>query len=148
MNRLVVHHMHANGAAYDFSGYWNQGLPFDATDTPAPDAPGFTYASEDSRVSVSPSNSLQDLLVVRAVVSFNLNPEGGMTRSCYLTEGRPSFGLAVEPDGSPQGMILDAAGNWTGGAAPGARRIDRHLARRASFFHGEKSLCVSKSRAQ
>jgi hypothetical protein len=118
MNRLVVHHIYANGAACDFSGYRNHGLPFDATDTPAPDAPGFTYASEDSRVSVPPSNSLQDLLPVRAVVSFNLNPEGGLARSCYLIEGRPSFGLAVEPDGSLQGMILDAAGNWTGAQSP------------------------------
>ena len=45
MNRLVVQYRYANGAACDFSGYWNHGLPFDATDTPAPDAPGFTYAS-------------------------------------------------------------------------------------------------------
>jgi hypothetical protein len=118
MNQLVVHHIYANGAACDFPGYRNHGLPFDATDTPAPDAPGFTYASEDSRVSVPPGNSLQDLLPVRAVVSFNLNPEGGLTRSCYLIEGRAGFGLAVEPEGSLQGMILDAAGNWTGAQSP------------------------------
>jgi hypothetical protein len=136
MNRLVVHHMHANGVACDFSRYCTQGLPFDATDTPAPDAPGFTYASEDSRVSVLPSNSLQDLLPVGAVVSFNLNPEGGLTRSCSLIEGRPGFGLAVEADALLQGMILDAAGIWTGGPEPGARGIDRQLARHATFFHG------------
>ena len=136
MNRLVVHHMRANRAASDFSGYWIQCLPFGATDPPAPHAPGFTYASEDSRVSVPPSNSLQDLLPVRAVVSFNLNPEGGLTRSCSPIEGQPSFGLAVEPDASLQGMILDAAGIWTGAAESGARRIDPHLARHATFFHG------------
>lgn len=136
MNRLVVHHMRANRAACDFSGYWNQCLPFEATDPPAPHAPGFTYASEGSRVSVPPSNSLQDLLPVRAVASFNLNPEGGLTRSCFPIEGQPSFGLAVEPDASLQGMILDAAGIWTGAAESGARRIDRHLARHATFFHG------------
>ena len=114
MNRLAVHHMYANGTACDFSWYRSHGLPLDATDTPASDAPGFTSASEDSPVSVPPSDSLQDLLAVRAAVSFNLNPEGGLARSCCLIEGRASFGWAVEPDGSLQGRFLDAAGNWTG----------------------------------
>jgi hypothetical protein len=135
MNRLVIHHMYANGAACDFSGCWNHGLPFDASDTPAPDAPGYTYASEDGRVSVPPNYSLQDLLAAWSVASFNLNPEGGLTRSYYLVEGRVSFGLAVEPDGSLQGMILDAAGNWTGAQSP-ARVVSAGTWHAASFFHG------------
>jgi hypothetical protein len=99
-------------------GCRSHGLPSDATGTPAPEAPGFTYTSEDSRVSVPLRTSLQDLLPVRAVVSFNLNPEGGLTRSCCLVEGRASSGLAVDPDGSLRGMIMDAAGNWTGAQSP------------------------------
>ena len=148
MNRLAVHHMYANGTARDFSWYRNHGLTLAATDTPASDAPEFTSASEDSPVSVPPSDSLQDLLAVRAAVSFNLNPEGGLARSCCLIEGRASFGWAVEPDGSLQGMSLDDAGNWTGVQSP-ARVVStgtRHAAR-LSFKgeHHHEQNCLARA---
>jgi len=147
MNRLAVHHMYANGTACDFSWYRSHGLPLDATDTPAPDATGFTCASEDSPVSVRPSDSLQDLLAVRAAVPFNLNPKGSLTWSCCLIEGGASFGWAVEP-GSLQGMSLDDAGNWTGVQSP-ARVVStgtRHAAR-LSFKgeHHHEQNCLARA---
>lgn len=135
MNRLVVHHIYANGAACAFSGCRNHGLPFDATDTPAPDAPGFTYASEETRASRRITACRICWLCGPSSRSTSI-PGGGLTRSCYLVEGRASFGLAVDPDGSLQGMILDAAGNWTGAQSP-ARVVTTGAWHAASFFQGE-----------
>jgi hypothetical protein len=79
MNRLVVHHIYADGMAFDLSGYRNHGAPFAVAEAPALYAPGFTYAAGDSRVMVEPSHSLQDLIAIRAIVSFYLNPAGGLS---------------------------------------------------------------------
>ena len=87
MNRLVVHHIYANGMACDLSGYRNHGVPYAVSSVAAPNAPGFAYDAGDSRVIVEPSQSLQDLIAVRAVVTFYLNPPGGLNRRYNLIEG-------------------------------------------------------------
>ncbi len=121
MNLLVVHHIYANGMAFDLSGYRNHGTPYFVTQAAVPYAPSFTYASGESRVIVAPSPSLQDLLAVRAVVTFYLNPPGGISRRYNLIEGHLSFALFVNPDGSLSGTIVDADGNWAGAqSAPNA----------------------------
>ncbi len=114
MNRLVVHHIYANGMACDLSGYRNHGVPYAVSSVAAPNAPGFAYDAGDSRVIVEPSQSLQDLIAVRAVVTFYLNPPGGLNRRYNLIEGHVSFALFVNPDGSISGTIVDASGLWTG----------------------------------
>ena len=118
MNRLVVHHIYADGMAFDLSGYRNHGVPFAVAAAPASYAPGFTYASGESRVIVEPSHSLQDLIAIRAIVSFYLNPAGGLSRRYNLIEGHLCFALFVNPDGSLQGTIVDAEGNWAGAQSP------------------------------
>ncbi len=114
MNLLVIHHIYANGMAFDLSGYRNHGTPYFVTEAAAPYAPSFTYAMPGSRVVVAHSPSLQDLLAVRAVVTFYLNPTGGISQRYNLIEGHLSFALYVDPDGSLSGTIVDAAGNWGG----------------------------------
>jgi hypothetical protein len=114
MNKLVVHHIYANGMAFDLSGYRNHGVPYAVSNVPAPNAPAFGYNVGDSRVIVEPSQSLQDLIAVRAVVTFNLNAPGGLSRRYNLVEGHLCFALFVNPDGSISGTIVDASGNWTG----------------------------------
>jgi hypothetical protein len=118
MNCLVVHHIYADGMAADLSGYRNHGLPFAVKTSASPFAPSFTYATGDSRVTVEPSESLQDLLAVRAVVTFYLDPAGGLSRRYNLIEGHLCFALFVNPDGSLMGTILDADGNWLGAQSP------------------------------
>lgn len=114
MNRLVMHHIYANGMAFDLSGYRNHGLPYDVFQAPAPYSPSFAYTEPDSRVVVNPSASLQDLIAVRAVVTFDLDPAGGITRRYNLIEGHLCFALYVNADGSLSGTILDSAGQWAG----------------------------------
>jgi|HubBroStandDraft_2_1064218.scaffolds.fasta_scaffold88744_2 hypothetical protein len=114
MNRLVVHHIYANGMACDLSGFRNHGTPFAVVNASAPFAPSFDYTTGDSRVIVPPSSSLQDLLAVRAVVTFYLNATGGLTRRYNLIEGHLCFALFVNPDGSLSGTIVDADGVWAG----------------------------------
>ncbi|MGA9957355.1 MAG: hypothetical protein WBQ06_03670, partial [Acidobacteriaceae bacterium] len=114
MNRLVVHQIYANGMAFDLSGFRNHGVPYAVSQAIAPFAPGFDYTQQDSRVIVAPSTSLEDLLAVRAIVTFYLNPSGGLTRRYNLIEGHLCFALFVNPDGSLSGTILDADGNWAG----------------------------------
>ena len=114
MNRLVVHHKYADGMAFDLSGYRNHGVPYSVTNAEAPFAPGFDYTNANGRVIVAPSSSLQDLLSVRAVVTFYLNASGGLTRRYNLIEGHLCFALFVNPDGSLSGTIVDADGQWTG----------------------------------
>ena len=131
MIRLVIHHICVSGAACDFSGHRNHGLPLDATEIPAPEAPGFasprrTAESASRGVTVcrtcclcgpwSPSTSI---------------PREGMTRSCYLIAGRPGIGLAVDPDGSVKGMI------WT---LPETGR--GHKAQRSPYRPAPGTPCV------
>jgi hypothetical protein len=126
MNRLVVHHIYANGMACDLSGYRNHGVPYSVSQAAAPNAPAFAYNVGDSRVIVEPSQSLQDLIAVRALVTFYLNPAGGLTRRYNLVEGHLSFALFVNPDASISGTIVDATGNWTGvQSGPGVVSLGR-----------------------
>jgi hypothetical protein len=118
MNLLVVHHIYANGMAFDLSGYRNHGKPYAVADAAAPYAPSFAYSTGDSQVIVAPSPSLEDLLAVRAAVTFYLDPPGGLSRRYNLVEGHLSFALFVNPDGSLAGTILDADGNWAGAQSP------------------------------
>jgi hypothetical protein len=117
MNRLVVHHIYANGMAFDLSGFRNHGAPYAVAQAAAPYAPGFSYLTGNSRVVVPQSQSLQDLLAVRAVVTFYLNPPGTLRRY-NLIEGHVCFALFINPDGSLQGTIVDADGNWNGAQSP------------------------------
>ncbi|WP_300611284.1 LamG-like jellyroll fold domain-containing protein [Trebonia sp.] len=114
MNRLVVHHIYSGGIACDLSGYRNHGVPYEVSEASAPYAPAFGYSSPDSRVIVPPSQSLQDLLAVRAVAEFYLDPAGGLSRRYNLIEGHLCFALFVNPDGSLSGTIVDADGQWAG----------------------------------
>jgi len=114
VNRLVVHHIYSGGIACDLSGYRNHGVPYDVTGANAPYAPAFSYSGSDSRVIVPQSQSLQDLLAVRAVAEFYLDPPGGLSRRYNLIEGHLCFALFVNPDGSLSGTIVDAAGQWAG----------------------------------
>jgi Concanavalin A-like lectin/glucanases superfamily len=114
VNRLVVHHIYAGGVACDLSGYRNHGLPYDVSQAAAPYAPAFAYSGPGSRVIVPPSQSLQDLLAVRAVAEFYLDPAGGLSQRYNLIEGHLCFALFVNPDGSISGTIVDAGGQWAG----------------------------------
>jgi Concanavalin A-like lectin/glucanases superfamily len=114
MNLLVMHQIYANGVAFDLSGFRNHGTPYFVTQAPPPYAPSFTYAYPESRVVVAPSSSLQDLLAIRAIVVFNLNPAGGITQRYNLMEGHVSFALYVNPDGSLSATIVDAGNVWAG----------------------------------
>ena len=118
MNRMVVHHIYSGGIACDLSGYRNHGVPYDVSEASPPYAPAFGYSSSGSRVIVPQSQSLQDLLAVRAVAEFYLDPPGGLSRRYNLIEGHLSFALFVNPDGSLQGTIVDADGQWAGAQSP------------------------------
>jgi hypothetical protein len=114
VNRLVIHHIYSGGVAFDLSGYRNHGLPYDVNEASAPYAPAFAYSGPNSRVIVPPSQSLQDLLAVRGVAEFYLDPPGGLAQRYNLIEGHVCFALFVNPDGSLQGTIVDADGQWAG----------------------------------
>jgi hypothetical protein len=111
---MVVHHIYSGGVACDLSGYRNHGVPYDVSEASPPYAPAFEYSSSGSRVIVPQSQSLQDLLAVRAVAEFYLDPPGGLSRRYNLIEGHVSFALFVNPDGSLQGTIVDADSQWAG----------------------------------
>jgi len=114
MNKLVVHHAYVNGMAFDTSNNRNHGVPYAVSQAAAPHAPAFEFATGASRVVVPPSTSLQDLLAVRAVVTFYLAPAGGISRRYNIIEGHLSFALFVQPDGSLMGTIRDETGSWFG----------------------------------
>jgi len=116
MNRLVLHHLYAH-SAFDLSNNRNHGIPLDVSIAPAPNVPSFTFDSGDSQIRVEPSPTLADLGSVRAVITFNLDPGGPLGRRYNLMEGHLSFALFVNPDGSLQGTIVDAASNWTGASS-------------------------------
>jgi hypothetical protein len=118
VNRMVVHHIYSGGVACDLSGYRNHGVPYDVSEASPPYAPAFAYSSSGSRVIVPQSQSLQDLLAVRAVAEFYLDPAGGLSRRYNLIEGHLCFALFVNPDGSLQGTIVDAGGQWAGAQSP------------------------------
>ncbi|HWG64612.1 MAG TPA: LamG-like jellyroll fold domain-containing protein [Streptosporangiaceae bacterium] len=111
---MVVHHIYSGGVACDLSGYRNHGVPYDVGEASPPYAPAFGYTGSDSRVIVPQSQSLQDLLAVRAMAEFYLDPPGGLSRRYNLIEGHLCFALFVNPDGSLAGTIVDADGQWAG----------------------------------
>lgn len=119
MIRLVVHHICASGAACDFSGHRNHGLPFDATDMPAPEAPGFTSPRRTAESASRRVTAWRTCCLCGPWSPSTSIPGDGLTRSCYLMAGRPSFGLAVDPDSSLQGMI------WTPPETGRRRRAQR-----------------------
>jgi hypothetical protein len=114
MNLLVVSHTYVNRLAFDASNHRNHGRPYAVTPGVAPFVPSFAFESPDSRVVVAPSPSLQNLIAVRAVATFNLAPPSGIARRYNLIEGHLAFALFVESDGALMGTILDATGNWLG----------------------------------
>ena len=125
MNRLVMHHLYAH-TAFDLSNNRNHGIPMDVSVAAGPNVPSFEFGSSGSEVKVEPSPTLTDLGSVRAVITFNLNPGGPLSRRYNLMEGHLSFALFVNPDGSLQGTILDANANWTGAtSAPNLVRQGR-----------------------
>jgi hypothetical protein len=89
-------------------------VPYDVGEASPPYAPAFGYTGSDSRVIVPQSQSLQDLLAVRAMAEFYLDPPGGLSRRYNLIEGHLCFALFVNPDGSLAGTIVDADGQWAG----------------------------------
>jgi hypothetical protein len=103
-----------HGVAFDKSNNRNHGFPYSVTQAGGTFAPGFEFRAPDSRVLVRASDTLQDLIAVRAVVTFFLDPPGGLVRRYNLIEGQLSFALFVQPDGSLMGTILDSAGQWNG----------------------------------
>src|ERR1022692_4851468 len=113
MNRLVLHHLYAS-SAFDLSNNRNHGAPLDVAVAADVNMPSFELRSPDSQIRVEPSPSLTDLGAIRAIVTFDLDPDGGLSRRYNLIEGHLAFALFVNPDGSLQGTIVDAAGNWRG----------------------------------
>jgi hypothetical protein len=113
MNKLVVHHTYIHGMAFDASNNRNHGYPQSVTQAPAPYAPSFAFGVPDSRVVVPPSETLENLIAIRAIVTFHLDPKAGWHRF-NLMEGHVSFALFVQPDGSLMGTIFDATSNWLG----------------------------------
>jgi hypothetical protein len=121
VNKLVVRHTYINDMAFDTSDNRNHGIPYSVTPGGGPFAPSFEFRAPESRVVVRPSTSLQDLIAVRAVATFFLDPPGGLSRRYNLIEGHLTFALFVQPDGSLMGTILDAGGQWNGAqSAPNA----------------------------
>jgi hypothetical protein len=114
VNKLVVRQTYINDMAFDTSDNRNHGVPYSVTPGVGPFAPSFEFRLPESRVIVRPSASLQDLIAVRAVATFFLDPPGGLTRRYNLIEGHLTFALFVQPDGSLMGTILDAGGQWNG----------------------------------
>jgi hypothetical protein len=105
MNKLVLHHTYADGLAFDASLNRNHGLPIAVTAGAGPFANSFHFTSGDSRISVEPSPSLENLFAIRAVVRCYLTPTDTSHRF-NLMEGHLSFALFVNPDGSLQATIL------------------------------------------
>jgi hypothetical protein len=114
MNKLVVRHTYIHNTAFDTSNNRNHGFPYIVSQGVGPFAPSFEFRSPDSRIIVQPSVSLENLVAVRAVVTFFLAPPAGLDHRYNLIEGHLSFALFVQPDGSLMGTILDANGQWNG----------------------------------
>ncbi len=122
MNKLVIRQTYIHATAFDASNNRNHGFPYAVTQAGGAFAPSFEFRSPDSRVVVQPSQSLQDLIAVRAVVTFFLAPAAGLVHRYNLIEGHLSFALFVQPDGSLMGTIVDAGGQWNG-AQSGANLV-------------------------
>ncbi len=114
MNRLVIQQTYINNLAVDTSNNRNHGFPYAVTQAGGAFAPSFEFRAPDSRVVVQQSASLQDLIAIRVVVTFFLDPAAGLVRRYNLVEGELAFALFVQPNGSLMGTILDAGGAWNG----------------------------------
>jgi hypothetical protein len=114
MNKLIIHHTYINGMAFDASNNRNHGVPTGVTQAPPPYSPSFAFAAPNSQVVVRPAPSLQDLIAIRARVTFNLEPRTANWHRYNLMEGHLSYALFIQPDGALMGTILDATGNWLG----------------------------------
>jgi hypothetical protein len=74
------------------------------------------------------------------VVSFYLNPPGSLSRRYNLIEGHLCFALFVNPDGSLQGTIVDAEGNWAGPQSP-PNTVSVHRWHEAEIRHDGVNQC-------
>jgi hypothetical protein len=113
MNKLILHHIYANGLAFDVSQNGNHGFPILVVPSTGPFLSTFAFNQWGSRINVRPSASLQNLFSIRAIVRFYLSPRGQLHRF-NLMEGHLSYALFVNPDASLQGTILDTNSAWNG----------------------------------
>jgi hypothetical protein len=142
MNKLVVRQTYIHGTAFDTSNNRNHGIPYAVMQSTGGFAPAFEFRSPDSRVVIRPSASLQDLIAVRAVVDFYLDPVGGtLTRRYNLIEGELSFALFVNPDASLQGTVLDANSQWNG-AHSAPNLVQRGRWHQAELRHDGINQCL------
>jgi hypothetical protein len=119
MLRSVIIQDYSQGIACDASGNRNHGIPVDVTYDAGNPQQGFDFATGDSRISINPSASLNDLTAILAGARFSLQP-GEAAHRYNLAEGYLSFSLYISPDLALNGTIYDAKENWTGVAsAPG-----------------------------
>ena len=120
MSQLVLHHHYTYGSTFDVSTFGNHGQPHLVTTGTAAFASSLHFQHSDSRVTVAPSQSLNNLFAIAAKVRFYL--EGAVTQRLNLIEGFVSFALFVEPTGALTGTIVDANGAWSG-ASSGANLV-------------------------
>lgn len=137
-SRLILWHTYSRGVAFDLSEHGNHGTIVDAVygDAGFPDALHFTGGP--AAVWVKPSRTLSNLGCVRTQVHFHWDPT--FSHRHNLIEGELAFALFVNPDGSLQGTILNALGNWLGAQSP-AGMIVAGQWHTAELLHDGISTC-------
>ena len=116
MYQLILHHHYTLGSTFDVSTFGNHGQPHLVTAGTATFASSLHFHQSDSRITVAPSQSLNNPFAIAAMVRFYV--DGTMTARLNLIEGFMSFSLFIEPTGALTGTIVDANNAWTGTTSP------------------------------
>lgn len=138
-SHLILWHTYTRGVAFDLSENRNHGTIVDA-ELGGPGSPNaLRFQGGPGAVWVAPSSTLSNLGAVRTQVHFYWEPTFDHRHN--LVEGELAFAFFVNPDGSVQGTILNALGNWAGAqSAPGLIVAGQWYT--AEFLHD--GICTSK----
>ncbi len=113
MNELIVHHQYAMGSTFDLSRHGNHGVPSDVAVGAGSYSSSYLFESENSRILVLPSATLENPFSVAAMVRFRVDTNS-LNQRQNLIEGYLSFALYIQPGGSLAGTIVNSAGTWQG----------------------------------
>jgi hypothetical protein len=128
-----------NHMAFDVSMHRNHGVLTSVSPGTGAFDNTIYFSTGDSRISISPSPTLENLYSIEATVRFYLTPLTNPHRF-NLMEGHLSFALVIESDLALSGGIVDSHGVWSGIKAP-PNIVSVNTWHEASLRHDGISTC-------